>query len=62
MNILKLLILFKKKYNSSIVLFSQTKNTNYGRHFEVSYIKNDKKTFANAYLRWIDSEKLFIED
>jgi hypothetical protein len=52
----------QKKYNCSIVLFSQTKNTNYGRHFEVSYIKNDKKTFANAYLRWIDGEKLFIED
>ena len=52
----------QKKYNSSIVLFSHAKNSTYGRHFEVSYLKNDKKTFSNAYLRWVDGEKLFTED
>jgi len=42
-------------------MFVNTLISPYGRHFEVSYV-NDKKVFANAYLRYVDAEDLITDD
>jgi hypothetical protein len=42
-------------------MFVNTLISPYGRHFEVSYV-DDKKVFANAYLRYVDAEDLITDD